>query len=130
VGIELVAGKNLPVIADDSVDQYILINEKMVSDLRYGSARQAVGRHLLLADKKDVEIIGVVRDFQFLDVSRAMEPLMLRNRKKEFAYITVRLQGKDPMGTVAFLQDTWKKVNPGSKFEYEFFDQELLVTIS
>ena len=127
-GLKLVAGKNLPVIADDSVDRYILINEKMVSDLRYGSARQAVGRHLLLADKKDAEIIGVVRDFQFLDVSRGMEPLMLRNRKKEFAYITVRLQGKDPMGTVAFLQDTWKKVNPGSKFEYEFFDQELLIT--
>jgi putative ABC transport system permease protein len=40
----------------------------------------------------------------------------------------VRLQGKDPMGTVAFLQDTWKKVNPGSRFEYEFFDQELLIT--
>ncbi len=127
-GLKLVAGKNLPVIASDSVDRYILINEKMVSDLRYGSARQAVGRHLLLADKKDVEIIGVVRDFQFLDVSRQMEPLMLRNRKKEFAYIAVRLQGKDPMGTVAFLQDTWKKVNAGSKFEYEFFDQELLVT--
>jgi putative ABC transport system permease protein len=69
-----------------------------------------------------------VRDFQFLDVSRGMEPLMLRNRKKEFAYTTVRLQGTDPMGTVAFLQDTWKKLNPGSKFEYEFFDQELLVT--
>jgi putative ABC transport system permease protein len=32
------------------------------------------------------------------------------------------------MGTVAFLQDTWKKVNPASKFEYEFFDQELLIT--
>ncbi len=56
--------------------------------------------------KRDAEIVGVVRDFQFLDVSRGMEPLMLRNRKKEFAYITVRLQGTDPMGTVAFLQET------------------------
>ena len=32
------------------------------------------------------------------------------------------------MRTVAFLQDTWKKVNPASKFEYEFFDQQLLLT--
>ena len=127
-GLQLVAGKNLPAIADDSVDHYILINEKMAGDLRYGSARQAVGRHLIMANKKDVEIVGVVRNFQFLDVSRSMEPLMLRNRKTEFGYVTVRLQGKDPMGTVAFLQDTWKKVNPTSKFEYEFFDQELLIT--
>jgi putative ABC transport system permease protein len=127
-GLQLVAGKNLPPIPDDSVDHYILINEKMAADLHYPSPRQAVGRHLILADRKDAEIIGVVRNFQFLDVSRAMEPLMLRNRKSEFGYITVRLQGENPMGTVAFLQDTWKKVNPASKFEYEFFDQELLIT--
>lgn len=127
-GLQLVAGKNLPPIPDDSVDHYVLINEKMAADLHYPSPRQAVGRHLILADRKDAEIIGVVRNFQFLDLSRAMEPLMLRNRKSEFGYITVRLQGKNPMGTVAFLQDAWKKVNPASKFEYEFFDQELLIT--
>ena len=127
-GLQLVAGKNLPPIPDDSVDHYVLINEKMAADLHYPSPRQAVGRHLILENKKDAEIIGVVRNFQFLDVSRAMEPLMLRNRKSEFGYIIVRLQGKNPMGTVAFLQDTWKKVNPASKFEYEFFDQELLIT--
>jgi putative ABC transport system permease protein len=126
--LQLVAGQNLPAIPDDSVDHYILINEKMAADLKYPSAKEAVGRHLILANKKDAEIIGVVRNFQFLDVSRSMEPLMLRNRKTEFGYATVRLQGKDPMRTVAFLQDTWKKVNPASKFEYEFFDQQLLLT--
>ena len=126
-GLQLVAGENLPAIPDDSIDHYILINEKMAADLKYPSAKQAVGRHLILANKKDAEIIGVVRNFQFLDVSRRMEPLMLRNRKTEFGYVTVRLQGKDPMGTVAFLQDAWKKVNPTSKFEYEFFDQQLLL---
>jgi putative ABC transport system permease protein len=125
-GLQLVAGRNLPAIPDDSVDHYILINEKMAGDLKYTSPKQAVGHHLILADKKDVEIIGVVRNFQFLDVSRSMEPLMLRNRKSEFGYVTVRVQGKDPMGTLAFLQDAWKKVNPASKFEYKFFDQELL----
>jgi putative ABC transport system permease protein len=28
------------------------------------------------------------------------------------------------------LQQTWKKVNPNSKFDYEFFDQQLLMTHS
>lgn len=126
-GLQLVAGKNFPIVGDDSLDHAVLINEKMAADLHYASPRQAVGQHLILAGR-DAAIIGVVRNFQFLDVSRAMEPLMLRNRKKEFAYITVRLQGGDPMGTVAFLQNTWKKVNPSSRFEYTFLDQELLIT--
>jgi putative ABC transport system permease protein len=127
-GLQLVAGRNFPAIADDSVSHYILINEKMAADLRYPSPRQAVGQHLVLGDRRDAEIIGVVRNFQFLDVSRGMEPLMLRNRKSEFGYAVVRLQGNDLMSAVAFLQDTWKKVNPASKFEYQFFDQELLIT--
>ena len=53
---------------------------------------------------------------------------MLRNRKSEFGYATVRISGNDVQGTVAFLQNTWKIVNPSSKFEYEFFDEQLSVT--
>jgi len=126
-GLQLVAGRNLPAIPEEKDDHYVLINEKMVSDGKFGSPTRAVGQHLIL-DGKDVEIIGVVKDFQFLDVSRGMEPLMLRNRKSEFGYITVRVQGQNLAKTIAFLQDTWKKVNPASKFEYGFLDQQLLTT--
>jgi putative ABC transport system permease protein len=129
-GLQLAAGANLPVIPNEKGDRYILINEKMTRDLKYGAPKQAVGQHLILGDGSDAEIVGVVRDFQFLDVSRNIEPLMLRNRKDEFGYITVRVQGNEPARTLSFLQDTWKKVNPASRFEYEFFDQQLLVTHS
>jgi len=129
-GLQLVAGTNLPVIPNEKSDRYILINEKMTKDLKYGAPKQAVGQHLILGNGSDAEIVGVVRDFQFLDVSRNIEPLMLRNRKQEFGYITVRVQGKEPARTLSFLRDTWKKVNPASRFEYEFFDQQLLVTHS
>jgi putative ABC transport system permease protein len=122
--LQLIAGRNLPSTPADKDDRYMLINEKMVTDFRYPSAQRAVGQHVIV-DGKDVEIIGVVKDFQFLDVSQQMEPLMLRNRKNEFGYITVSIRGKDLSGAVAFLQDTWKKVNPASKFEFEFFDQQV-----
>jgi len=128
-GLQLVAGRNLPAIPADKDDHYVLINETMATGFKYPSARQAVGQHLVL-DGKDAEIVGVVKDFQFLDVSRGMEPLMLRNRKTEFGYITIRVQGPDIPGTVAFLQDNWKKVNPSTKFEYSFLDQQLLMTHS
>jgi putative ABC transport system permease protein len=126
--LQLVAGRNLPAIPADKEDRYILVNERMVADLHFGSPGQAVGQHLVLGNKSEAEIIGVVKDFQFLDVSRKMEPLMLRNRKAEFGYLTVRVQGQDLAGTVAFLQDTWKKVNPASKFEYGFLDEQMLMT--
>ncbi|HVU98603.1 MAG TPA: ABC transporter permease [Puia sp.] len=129
-GLHLVAGRNLPAISADSDDHYVLVNEKMAAGLKYSSAKQAVGQHIILNSGKDAEIVGVVKDFQFLEVMRGIEPLMLRNRKSEFAYATISVQGKHLPEAVAFLQETWKKVNPSTKFEYQFFDQQLLTTHS
>ncbi|HLI93183.1 MAG TPA: FtsX-like permease family protein, partial [Puia sp.] len=123
-GLELVAGRNLPAIPAEKEDRYVLINQKMVSELKYPSAQRAVGQHLLL-EGRDVEIIGVVKDFQFTDLTMKLSPIMLRNRRPEFGYITVRVRGKDLAGAVSFMQDSWRRVNPGSKFEYEFFDEQV-----
>jgi putative ABC transport system permease protein len=122
--IKLVAGKNLPDMPADQDERYVLINEKMVSAFRYPSATAAIGQRLLV-DGKNLEIVGVVRDFQFLEVNRGIEPLMLRNRLREFGYATVRIKANTAQQSVAFLQESWKKVNPNTKFEYAFFDSQL-----
>jgi len=128
-GLQLVAGKNLPAVPSEKKDYNILINEQMVHDFKYASPAQAVGHHIIV-DGSDAEIVGVVKNFQFVDVTHDLRPLMLRNRKSEFGYVTVRARGKDIASTVAFLQHEWKKVNPSTKFDYEFFDQQLLTTHS
>lgn len=123
-GLKLAAGKNLPEIASANGEQYMLINEKMVSAFKYPSAAAAIGQRILI-DGNNVEIVGVVKDFQFLEVNRGIEPLMLRNRPGTFGYITVRIAAQQAAETVAFLQAVWKKVNPDTKFEYEFFDSQV-----
>lgn len=122
--LKLVAGKNLPLIPADSVDQFTLINEKMVTAFGFPSAAAAVGQRLLV-EGNTVQIAGVVKDFQFLEVNRGIEPLLLRNRKREFGYATVRIAANDEAATVSFLQTAWKKVNPNTKFDYTFFDTQL-----
>ncbi len=128
-GLKLIAGKNLPAIPSVIGEQYILINEKMVSDFKYPSVKAAVGQRVLIGDN-NVEIAGVVKDFQFLDVTRGIQPLMLRNRQSEFGYVTIKIAGSSIPETLAYLQTAWKKVNPDTKFEYEFLDQQLLVAHS
>ncbi|MES2849630.1 MAG: ABC transporter permease [Bacteroidota bacterium] len=128
-GLKLVAGKNLPAIPSVTGEQYMLINEKMVSEFKYASANAAVGQKVLIGDN-NVEIAGVVKDFQFLDITRGIQPLMLRNRQSEFGYVTIRIAGNNIPETLAYLQTAWKQVNPDTKFEYEFLDQQLLVAHS
>lgn len=125
-GLTLIAGKNLPDLASKAGEQAVLVNEKLIQTYHYPSVALAVGQRLLL-DGNFVEIAGVVKDFQFLNVDRGVEPLVLRNRFNQFGYVTVRINPNHPQQTVSYLETVWKKVNPSTKFEYEFFDKQLLL---
>ncbi len=122
--IPLVAGNNLPSMAADTTDHYVLINQKMVAAFHFPSALAAVGQQISLGDHT-AQIAGVVKDFQYRDVSRSIGPLILRNRQSEFDYATIRIAATNEPSTIRFLQDTWKKVNPDTKFDYVFFDDQL-----
>lgn len=129
MGLQLVAGKTFPAIPDTSGEHYVVVNETMVKDFHYGSVGSAIGQRLLL-EGNTVEIIGVVKDFQFLDVTRSIQPLALRNRPGTFGVAAVKISGANTAGTIAFLEKTWKEVNPNTKFEYQFLDEQLLFTHS
>nr|MCU0355597.1 FtsX-like permease family protein [Cytophagales bacterium] len=124
-GVKLLAGRSLPELPDTTAERYVMVTQKTVTDLKYGSDRAAIGQKLLVG-KNLVEIIGVVSDFQYQGLHRELTPVMLRNRPKEFGYVNVRIRANEPMATVAYLEKQWKKVNPTTKFEYEFLDQQLL----
>jgi putative ABC transport system permease protein len=128
-GLTLVAGKNLPDIPAAQGEQFVLINEKLVQAYKYPSAAAAVGQRLLI-DGNNVEIAGVVKDFQFLNVDQSIEPLVLRNRFSTFGFVIVRIDANNPQQTVSYLESVWKKVNPSTKFEYEYFDKQLLLVHS
>lgn len=123
--LKLVAGKNLPEMPSSTNENFVLINETMVKNFKYGSPASAVGQKLLL-DGNSVEILGVVKDFQFLNVTQKIQPLTLRNRPNTFGFANVKISGRNTAETLAFLEKTWKSVNPNTKFEYEFLDQQLL----
>ncbi|MCP9749121.1 ABC transporter permease [Lacihabitans sp. CS3-21] len=125
-GLKLIAGKNLPEIPSQNGERHILINQKMVEKFKLGTPQEAVGQKILVG-KNTVEVVGVVKDFQFLNVMREIEPLMLRNRQSEFNYATIRISGNNQQETTKYLEETWKKVNPTTNFEYEFLDEELLL---
>jgi putative ABC transport system permease protein len=122
--INLIAGRNLPELPEVNQEKYILINEKLTKDLKYDTPNQAIGKRIV-SGPSNFEIIGVVKDFQSQSVTSEIKPLMLRNRQSEFRYATIRVSGQSHNEVVKFLETKWKEVNPTTKFEYKYFDQEL-----
>lgn len=124
--LKLIAGKNLPDMPSINDEKHVLINETAVQDFNYKSPQEAIGQQIVLGGDV-VEVVGVVKDFQAQNVTRRIERLMLRNRADQFRYATIKISGKNTPETIAFLQETWRKVNPTTKFEYEFYDDQLRI---
>jgi putative ABC transport system permease protein len=126
LGLNIISGENLPVEGSENL---VLINEFAVKTFNLESIEQAVGKQLILEENgefKNVQVAGVVRDFQFLSPDRAMESLVLRNRIDAMGFALVKVSSQNQQQTLASLESAWKEVNPDSKFSHKFLDQELL----
>ncbi|MCB0649488.1 MAG: ABC transporter permease [Saprospiraceae bacterium] len=123
--IDLVAGQALPEFSAGNSEKYALVNENLVKDLGYADPKQIIGQ-IISTEESNVEIRGVVKNFQFLLPNQEAGNLILRNRKDEFTYTTVRLSGINTSEALASLEADWKKANPESRFEYKFMDDQLL----
>jgi putative ABC transport system permease protein len=129
LSLQLTAGKTFPDVVDTSGENYVVVNETFVKDFKYTSAAGVIGQRISI-EGNTVEVIGVVKDFQFLNVTQKMMPLVLRNRPAAFGVASIKVRGTDMASAISFLQATWKKVNPNTKFEYQFYDEQLLFTHS
>jgi putative ABC transport system permease protein len=127
LGLKLLAGENFPAQPPAKGEQYVVLNQKAAKDLGWGSPAEAIGQPLLI-DGNNVVVRGVVKDFQHRELVSQIGPFVLRHRADNWFQVNVKVSGPAAMATVAELERQWRRVNPNTKFDYAFFDQQLLFT--
>ena len=79
---------------------------------------------------KDVDIIGIVKDFHFKSFRHAIEPLVIypmdieNDPHHRANFVLVRIDGKNIPTTLKFTQNAWTKLAPSYPFEYSFLDED------
>lgn len=124
MGIKVTDGRNFSLDYDDSLS--MIINEEMARFLKW---KDPVGKKISLQsgatinDLTTYTVVGVVKDFHFATIRHKLEPLfMLYN--KDNGSMAVKIKSANMKETIAFIEDTWKKINPGTTFEYAFLDEQ------
>jgi putative ABC transport system permease protein len=123
--MEMVSGRNFSLDYDDSLS--MIINEEMTRLLKWDDA---VGRKISLQTGPNAEtditaytVVGVVKDFHFATIRHKVEPLfMLFNANNPS--MAIKVKAENMKETIAYIEDTWKKINTGSTFEYSFLDEQ------
>ena len=123
--IPLVAGRSFSATYAGS-SEGVLVNETAARQLGFENPREAIGQVLFgNIQSEPVSILGVVQDYQFLDVVRPIEPMLLLHDPAGFAYATVRLHPGTTDTFLAYLAGTWKRLDPIHPVEYEHYATQI-----
>ena len=121
-GIELVEGRNFSIDFPADSGNYIL-NETAIQGMQIDDP---IGKSFNLWGMKGT-IIGVMKDYNFKSLHKAIDPICLRNIRsdeKMYGHIFIKLDGSDVRKTINNIEHTWNKQNPAFPFEYAFLEEE------
>ncbi len=143
--VEFIAGRNFD--PANAADKYnIIINEEAAKTLGYGSKEtwrdnSPLGKFVVqsFGSEEKLQIIGVVKDFNFNSVKQKIGPLLIMHNDNDKhwsygagfpAYLSMRLNpasvenGDVLEGIIDGVKAEVAKVDPSVTFQYSFMDEE------
>jgi putative ABC transport system permease protein len=127
--LKLIAGTNLPVSSGDSVSNFVVVNEQLLTTLGLGNAKGAIGKTFLLNDSREVMIQGVTQNFCYYHYQFAAMPLVLQYNPSQFHVLSIQTKDKmDDAVLKAEIASVWKKYFPGeqpaiSNYQKDLYDR-------
>jgi len=122
MGLELIAGRNFPGNMSTENEKFVIASEMVVEQFQLGSPQEAIGTTLILEDSTLVEIIGVIKDYQYVAVFLNLKPMLLRYVPARYNHAFLRLDSPDMLATVSKLESTWELIDPDHDMDGDFLD--------
>ncbi len=112
-------GREFTVDADTSV----ILTRAGARALGFQNPQDVIGKTLAIDDFKWYPIVvGVMEDYHHESLKEEMQPILLACWPNAVEYLAIKVRSKDIQGTVAAVEEVWKKNFPGNPFEYFFLD--------
>lgn len=126
LNIQLVQGRGF--LKDHPIDaQSVILNETAVKQFNINNP---LGKTINYPSKGNYTIIGVIKDFNFLDLHQPILPFALFSQSSgsyqiPSSYIVVRLKSGNLASSISLLESAWKSFVDKTPFEYHFLDENL-----
>lgn len=124
LGLTFIAGHNFP---DEpwSRERYVVVNEQFLRMKKIATPLDAVGK-IYQADGKDLEVIGVLKDFHYAPLNYPIGNFMFREDPTQFHYANLKVTSGDSFDVLSQLETTWDRLPTEKKFLARFFEDEML----
>ncbi|MCF0061046.1 ABC transporter permease [Dyadobacter chenwenxiniae] len=128
MGFQMAAGRMFSAAFPGDTNNKIVVNQATLRKFAI-PLEKAVGQHLDFNMGENgigsLEIVGVVKDFHYQDLHKAIEPYaFFLSANSNHNYIIAHVNTKDVSQVLPFMESKWKSVVPGEPFSYTFLDQD------
>jgi putative ABC transport system permease protein len=124
--IKMVQGRNFSEKFPSDSANYIF-NETAI---RAMGMTDPIGKIFSLSEEEKGTIIGIVKDFHFLPLNYAIEPLLLMLEPDYYGRILIKIHNENMQKSIAHIEKVWNKISPAYPFEYHFLDETFNVMYS
>ncbi len=122
LGLELVQGRTFDKNNPNDT-QSVIINESMAEELQESDPLTA---RLPVSDSLGLQIIGVVKDYNFQELSRPIEPItFFLDRDQDLNYAFVKVAPVNMAKSFNVIEMAWKKIEPNADFLGSFLDENI-----
>lgn len=125
-GHKLLAGRNFKSKPLDAGETEVIVNEGMLKrfNIANNDPQMAIGEFITM-DRKELQIIGVVKDFQYgKSIDNEIEEFMFRYSAKG-EYLNVKVLSSDWPVTLKKIEIAWKKIDDVHPLEATFYDEQI-----
>ena len=123
--IPVIEGRGFsPQFPGDST-QSVIINETFAREAGWGE--HPIGKTLTMPEESDHQyvVVGMVKDYNFNSLREKIKPLVLHLMpKRNYGEVLVKIRPDHLPETMAFLEKTYKQIEPLYPFDYRFVDVE------
>ena len=131
MNVELVAGRDYSrkYRTDDSL-AYV-VNESMVQAMGWGSPEEAIGKQFYVRDVLKGQVVGVVRDYNFVSKHHPIGPLVLDLNTNPNAfnlfikYLAIKVDNSNLHQAIADMEKAWTATLPNRPFDFFFLEDRL-----
>lgn len=120
--LELVSGRMFD--RDFAIDSLsLVINETMAKQL---GEEDPLSIRIPMGDNVTYSVVGVVKDYNFQEVSKKIQPLTLfMNKDWDLYYAYVKIAPNNPAQSFDAIKSVWEKIEPQAEFLGSFLDENV-----
>lgn len=125
IGVEMVAGREFTELQPADTLRGVILNQSAVRSFGW-TDEEAIGKKIQVGEiVMNGEVIGIVPDFHFGPLRKAIEPLVIYYPRTRLQDIYVRFHSDSPGELVSEVRSAWNEITPDLPFDYTFLGEHL-----